>query len=372
MNVLKRFLQECGEEREIENIPPPQLDSLLSNFYIKAKKKDNTLYEPDTMSSFSRSIERYLDDKNAKVNILKDEEFKLSRQALMFRRRELRKEGKGNKPNATAPLTSKDIDAIFNENEFGVHDPEILSRTMWFLLTLHFGHRARHEARQLLKFGDVLLKKDEINGEEYVEWFQERETKTRHVDENEHQRAFRPRAYESGDKKYPVACYKQFVYRRPEEAKSPESPFFLAINHRRRPNDQVWFLNGPMGKNKIGEFLSQATKDLKFTKSKAGKITNPSVRKTGITTLLDAGVPHNIVAQLSGHKSLDSYAVASESQQRNMSKILSGVENVKHEASSKQLCLGATDYKFNCRCRFFVWGSKHWSIEHSESCSFRP
>ncbi|XP_031567055.1 glutamine-rich protein 1-like [Actinia tenebrosa] len=269
MNVLKRFLQECGEEREIENIPPTQLDSLLSNFYIKAKKKDNTLYEPDTMSSFSRSIQRYLDDKNAKVNILKDEEFKLSRQALMSRRRELRKEGKGNKPNATVPLTSKDIDAIFNENEFGVHDTEILSRTMWFLLTLHFGHRARHEARQL-KFGDVLLKKDEINGEKYVEWFQERETKTRHGDENEHQRAFRPRAYESGDKKCPVVCYKQFVYRSPEEAKSPESPFFLAINHRRMPNDQVWFLNRPMGKNKIDEFLSQATKDLKFTKSKAG------------------------------------------------------------------------------------------------------
>ena len=77
------------------------------------------------MSSFSRSIQRYLDDKSAKVNILKDEEFKLSRQALISRR--------------------------------------------------SFGHRARHEARQL-KFGNVLLKKDEISGEDYLEWFQERET----------------------------------------------------------------------------------------------------------------------------------------------------------------------------------------------------
>jgi len=103
-----------------------------------------------------------------------------------------------------------------------VHHPEVFSRTMWFLLTLHFGHRARHEERQL-KFGDILLIKHEINGEEYFEWFQEREPKTRHGNENEHQRAFRP----SDDKNCPVACYKQFVYRHPEEAKSPESPFFF-------------------------------------------------------------------------------------------------------------------------------------------------
>jgi len=59
MNVLKCFLQEAGEKRDIENIPLPQLDSLLSNFYIEVKNKDNTLYEPDTMLSFSRSIQRY-------------------------------------------------------------------------------------------------------------------------------------------------------------------------------------------------------------------------------------------------------------------------------------------------------------------------
>ena len=52
--------------------------------------------------------------------------------------------------------------------------------------------------------------------------------RTRHGDENEHRRSFRPKVYETGDRKCPVACYKEFVYRRPEEAKSPESPFFLA------------------------------------------------------------------------------------------------------------------------------------------------
>ena len=80
-----------------------------------------------------------------------------------------------------------------------------------------------------------------------------------------------------------------------------------------------------MGKNKIGQFISSAMEKLNV--NKRGKITNHSVRKTSISTLLDRGVPHNTVAQLSGHKSLkslDSYSVASQDQQREMSKILSG------------------------------------------------
>ena len=85
-----------------------------------------------------------------------------------------------------------------------------------------------------------------------------------------------------------------------------------------------------LGKNEIGEFLSSATKDLPMSAS--GKCTNHSVRTTCIKTLLDYGVSHNRVAQLSGHKSLkslDSYAVASHQQQRQMLQILSGKENFK-------------------------------------------
>ena len=346
MNVFQKFLDECGEKRRITEIAPAELDSLLCNFYITAKKKDNTAYEPDTMSSFSRSIQRYLEDNKAKFNILKDEEFKVSREVLKSKRRELKKQGKGNKPNATVALTNEDIERIFDENQFGTHDPDVLSRTMWFLLTLHFGHRARHEARQM-KFGDIVLRKDGVSGEEYLEWSTEKESKTRHGEENEHQRSFRPKAYETGDKKCPVSCFKEFVNRRPTAAKSPESPFFLAVRHRRKPEDQIWFLNSPMGKNKIGKFLSNATKDLPLSRS--GKYSNHSVRKTCIKTLLDSGVSHNSVAQLSGHKSLkslDSYAVASHQQQRQMSKILSGKENSEPKPNPNQSS-GRTVQDFN-------------------------
>ena len=87
------------------------------------------------MSSFSRCIQGFLDENNPKVNILKDEEFKVSREVPKCKRRELRKQGKGNKPNATVVLTNGDVEHIFEENQFGAHKPEILARMMWFLLT---------------------------------------------------------------------------------------------------------------------------------------------------------------------------------------------------------------------------------------------
>jgi len=56
--IFQRFLIECGEKQDVVEIPPEELDSLLCNFYINAKKKDNSQYQHDTMSSFSRSIQR--------------------------------------------------------------------------------------------------------------------------------------------------------------------------------------------------------------------------------------------------------------------------------------------------------------------------
>ena len=62
------------------------------------------------MSPFSQSIHEFLDEKNAKRKTVKEEEFKVSREVLKCKRRELRrKQGKGNKTNATAALTNEDI-----------------------------------------------------------------------------------------------------------------------------------------------------------------------------------------------------------------------------------------------------------------------
>ena len=56
----------------------------------------------------------------------------------------------------------------------------------------------------------------------------------------------------------PVRFYKEFVKRRPDAMKDPEAPFFLAINHKRKPENPVWYQKAPLGKNEIGICLSNA------------------------------------------------------------------------------------------------------------------
>ena len=84
-------------------------------------------------------------------------------------------------------------------------------------------------------------------------------------------------------------------------------------------------MHAPLGKNEIGKFLSTAAKNAGLHRE-GKKVTNHSVRKTSISRLLDAHVPENFVAQLSGHKSgesLQSYKSASGKHQKRISLTLS-------------------------------------------------
>jgi len=41
---------------------------------------------------------------------------------------------------------------------------------------------------------------------------------------------------------------KKFRSHRPLEMNAPESPFYLAVRHNRRSNEEVWYMKAPLGK----------------------------------------------------------------------------------------------------------------------------
>ena len=49
---------------------------------MQAEKKNGTAYEPNTLTCFFRSIQRYFNDKNSVINIFKDQEFNKTRDVL--------------------------------------------------------------------------------------------------------------------------------------------------------------------------------------------------------------------------------------------------------------------------------------------------
>ena len=164
----------------------------------------------------------------------------------------MRQNAKGNKPQAARKLIVDEEDQLFLRGEFGDSNPDVLQRTVWWQLSLHFGFRARDESRRL-KWGDGKLCGDEANGSQLLVWQSERGSKTRYG--NSQQRAFNTVAEATNGKRCPVRFYREFLERRPEPMIDPEAPFFLTINHKRKPKIQCGIKKPPWVKTRLANFF---------------------------------------------------------------------------------------------------------------------
>ena len=90
--------------------------------------------------------------------------------------KQLKKEDKGNRPNAAETLNDDKINILYEKNLLGISNGEALINTLWLFNSLHFGLRGCGEHPQMC-WGDVQLTKDK-DGIEYLH-FSERQTKTR-------------------------------------------------------------------------------------------------------------------------------------------------------------------------------------------------
>ena len=177
---------------------------------------------------------------------MKDQEFAKSREVLSARKRDLVvNNAKGNRPQAACELTEDEEDLLFQNGQFGEDDPEVLQRTVWWMLSLHFGFRARDECRRL-QWGDIVVDDDPVTGKQALVWIAERGSKTRRGDG--HCRAFSPKAHATNTERCPVRAYLKFASHRPDEMKKPDSPFFLAVNHSRAPDNPISYNRAPLGK----------------------------------------------------------------------------------------------------------------------------
>ena len=86
-----------GYDESIEKYEPEA--KILEQFYATVRKKYGDDYEPDGVRVMVTAIDRYLADKGYKHSIIRDREFKSSKQVLEGKARLLRQQGKGKRPN---------------------------------------------------------------------------------------------------------------------------------------------------------------------------------------------------------------------------------------------------------------------------------
>ena len=326
VRLLERFLKTKDEDRKIEDIPAAELNEFISEFIISVRTKDGNEYEPTSLRSLMASFERHLKKQGYSASIINDLVFEKTRKVLQSKQKQLKKQGKGNKPKASVALTSEELKILYEKGLLGMCSPEALLNTLWLNNTLHFGLRGCKEHRDMC-WGDVKLHKT-ANGVEYLE-FNERQTKTRTGSDYSNVRAVPPKMFATDEtERDPVAVYKFFARKRPEEMNQDDAPFYLAVNNGLKADSlarKSWFESGAVGVNKLNGLMRTMVQ-------KAGiendRLRNHSGRKTMIQTLSENDIPPTQIAQLYGHRNLRSignYSTVSTKQQMHMSKVLSGV-----------------------------------------------
>ena len=115
INFVKQFLTEHGERRSIEEIPAVKLNNYVSKSKVAARTKKGEEYVLH-LEEFCR----VLSATNVAPVIIKDNDFQKTRDTLKAKQKELKRQGKGNKPKATTALSDEEIDILYGKKVLGL------------------------------------------------------------------------------------------------------------------------------------------------------------------------------------------------------------------------------------------------------------
>eukprot|EP00058_Branchiostoma_floridae_P025948 XP_002611438.1 hypothetical protein BRAFLDRAFT_117219 [Branchiostoma floridae] len=247
VNVFKRFCSAppFNEPRPPEEIPPSELSPLLISYFTSCKKNNGQNYEPESLNSMLRSMERYLKASGYAYSVVQSEEFRELRLSIKRRKDEL-KELSHVKNSAEVVSNSKknfptdeEEMILYSKGVVGLTNPFSLLCAVWVNNSKHFRIKSR-ETTVGLRWGEIQLKKL-ANGTEYLEYMSLT---------TENSVARKAWAVGQGSLSCPVVVYKQYALHRPDAMMHPDAPFYLGY-WRKMPTGKVWYREQGLGKESI-------------------------------------------------------------------------------------------------------------------------
>lgn len=315
------YMEKYQTELNLNSISKTEAPRLLKHFFVEIRQTTNENkgkeYEPGTLQTYRNGLRRYFLERvcppapdNFDIDNFEDVATMLS-----VKKKDLKKKGFGNKPNAAQPLEDDEVEKMWSTGAIGLQNPRSLLRLVWWNNVTHLGMRAFKEQY------DCQLDDFTIT-EQYVE-YKERQTKNRQGDEGSATK--RARKYNNkiwktdGGERDPYRAFTEYVGHRPKGEKVPRNFFLTPVEN---PISNVWYKMVPVGRNK----LAKQMQEIASFASLDGKFTNSSGRKTVIQSLRDEFHPLEI-SELTGHAdpgSIASYSHNPLEKQRRMSNKLAG------------------------------------------------
>ena len=230
-------------------------------------------------------------------DIMLDKDYEDFRCALSAKCKELAKQGRGNNTQASDLITVEELNDLRRKGVIGTSSPKSLINAM-FLVSMYFGFRGRKEIYQLA-IGDFKVVTED--GVRYLTLVRERITKTRSGERPRSARHGMPRLKSlTQEEQCPVNVYLKLVRKRPESMGHADSPLFLTPRKTYTDNGP-WFKNVRMGINTLSNLMSAMTKEGGIN-CEGRKITNTSVRKFLVSSLLQNNVPVKKIMSMTGHR----------------------------------------------------------------------
>lgn len=150
--LFESFLIEKQDTRQIHQIPPNELNTLVCEFLMRVRQKNGKDYEPSSLRSIVSSLDRYLKRHNYVASITRGSEFRESMDVLSNKGKELKKKGMGNKDSASDAISDATIDRLYEAGQLGMSTPSSILHTLWLNNCLHFGMRCGGSEHRLVKF----------------------------------------------------------------------------------------------------------------------------------------------------------------------------------------------------------------------------
>ncbi len=98
---------------KIENIPPTELNEILSKFFMSVRKINGEEYQPATLRGMLSSFDRHLKQKNYARSLTNDPIFGQIKAVLTSKQRQLKRDGKGNLPNKSEALNYDEVNTLW-------------------------------------------------------------------------------------------------------------------------------------------------------------------------------------------------------------------------------------------------------------------
>ena len=312
------FIAFCTEKKlnvNIDTCTKNELDEILKDFYVSARKTDGNLYKKSSFHSLRWGLQRRVKEKRENVDIINDPEFCSSNRIFNAQCMNIKKQGLA-KVDHKPPISKGDFEKLYSTGTLSNENPTSLQYKVFFEIMLHFCRRGQENLR-LLKISDFSIKSND-SGIRYIVKEKDELTKNRRENDEAQEGGI---MLETGKENCPVKSFLKYL-----EKLNKKCIFLFQRPKVRVIDDNTWYDNMVVGVNNLQAMMKKISEKAELSQI----YTNHSIRATSITLLDHSGLEARHIMSVSGHKSessLKSYARTNLETKEKMSTILSGQSN---------------------------------------------